>query len=346
MKLSEITRGRENNLDAIRFLAAVMVIFCHAFPISLGEGSVDFLGRLTDNQMHLGNLAVCIFFFYGGFLICKSACRIRNGKDYFKARILRIIPCLAVVTFVLAFLVGPVITELSLGEYFGNGETYKYLLNSVMILVHNLPGVFQNNIYDTTVNGPLWTLPIEFLCYIMCFIALKIKFLEEKNAKWMIILFTAGYLGAWKLLASSAVLSSALRPAGLFFAGMVYFIYKDKIVIKPWIAAVSAAILVVSAAFHILGITVFFCFPYLMMYLGFGTKHKLSGFAKRGEVSYGMYLCGWPIQQMICQGFGGQMNPWMNILLSVPLSIGCGMLLHQLVEKPLGRLQETQRRKE
>lgn len=338
MRLSEITKGRDNNLDIIRFVAAVMVIFCHAFPISLGGDNVDALGRLTNNQIHFGNLAVCIFFFYGGFLICKSAERLQNRKAYFKARALRIFPCLAVVTLVLTFIVGPILTEWSVGAYFTDRSTYQYLLNAVLIPVHNLPGVFEGNIYNATVNGPLWTLPIEFLCYIMCFIALKIKFLEQKNAKWMILMFAAGYLGAVKLLSGVALLSAALRPTGLFFAGMVYYIYRDKIVIKPWIAAVCAVILAVSAAFGVLGIAIFFCFPYLMMYLGFGTKHKLSGFAKRGEISYGVYLCGWPIQQIICQNFGGQMNPYVNVLISLPIAIVCGALLNRLVEKPLGRL--------
>ena len=337
MKLSEITGGRENNLDVIRFCAAVLVILCHAFPISLGEGHVDILGRLTEDQIHFGNLAGCIFFFYGGFLICKSAERLQKAGPYFKARILRIIPCLAVVTFVLAFVAGPILTELSPGDYFTNPGTFRYLLNSVMVLVHNLPGVFQENIYNPTVNGPLWTLPVEFLCYIMCFLALKLHFVNEKNARWMILMFAAGYLGAVKVLAGSQVLSAALRPVGLFFAGMVYYIYREKIIIRPWLAGVCGVLLAAAAAVHLLEPVIFFCFPYLMAWLGFGTRRKCSGFARRGEVSYGMYLCGWPIQQIICQAFGGQMNPYLNAALTVPLAVLCGFLLNRLVEQPLGR---------
>ena len=344
MKLSEITRGRENNLDFIRFWAAALVIFCHAFPISLGGENVDILGRLTGNQMHFGNLAVCIFFFYGGFLISKSAERLQGAKPYFKARALRLFPCLAAVTCLLALVAGPILTELSLGEYFKDMGTWKYLLNSVMVLVHDLPGVFGGNIYNGTVNGSLWTLPIEFLCYIMCFLALKLKFLNEKNAKWMVLLFAAGYLAAVKLLANSEVLSAALRPTGLFFAGMVYYVYRDKITINAWVAAVCAAILAASAAFHLLGGAVFFCFPYIMMYLGFGTKRKLSGFAKKGEISYGMYLCGWPIQQMVCQGFGGRMDPYLNALLAFPIAVLCGILLNRFVEQPIGSMAGTGRK--
>ncbi len=337
MKLSEITGGRENNLDIIRFCAAALVILCHAFPVSLGEGHVDILGRITDDQIHFGNLAVCIFFFYGGFLISKSAERLQGAGPYFKARLLRIIPCLAAVTFGLTFLAGPILTKLSPGEYFTDAGTFKYLLNSVMVLVHELPGVFQDNIYNPTVNGPLWTLPVEFLCYIMCFLAWKLHFLNEKNARWMILLFAAGYLGAVKLLAGSGVLSAALRPVGLFFAGMIYYIYREKIVIRPWLAGVCAVFLAAAARVHFLEPVIFFCLPYLLAWLGFGTKHKFSGFARRGEVSYGMYLLGWPIQQMICQVFGGRMNPYLNTVLTLPAAVLGGFLLNRLVEQPLGR---------
>ena len=34
MKLCDVTKGRNNNLDLIRFIAAMMVIFSHAFPLS------------------------------------------------------------------------------------------------------------------------------------------------------------------------------------------------------------------------------------------------------------------------------------------------------------------------
>ena len=36
MKLCDVTKGRNNNLDLIRFIAAMMVIFSHAFHLSLG----------------------------------------------------------------------------------------------------------------------------------------------------------------------------------------------------------------------------------------------------------------------------------------------------------------------
>ena len=337
MNLGEASKGRNNNLDLIRFIAAALVILCHAYPISLGNGHMDILGEATKGQIHFGNLAVCIFFLYGGYLIAKSAERLQTAKAYFKARIFRILPCLVVVTFVLTFVAGPILTEDKLGDYFTNGMTYRYLLNAIMLPVHNLPGVFEHNIYNPTVNGPLWTLPIEFLCYIMCFIVLKIGFLNRKRMKWTVPVFIIGYAGAWFVLRGNETLVAALRPAGMFYVGMLCYVYRDKISLKLSGALISLAALVLSAWAGILGITIFLFLSYFLFYIGYGTTHKFSNFAKYGEVSYGMYLCGWPIQQIICMINGGSMMPVLNFVITLPLAIVCGFILNKLVEAPVGR---------
>lgn len=170
--LESISRGRNNNLNLIRFIAALMVILGHSYVATTAGKEHEFMCIITQNQLDFGGLAVSIFFVYGGFLICKSMHRLENAKYYFKARIIRIFPPLIFVTFVMAFIVGPIVTELSIDSYFTSVGTYKYLLNSFMILVHDLPGVFLENM-QTAVNGPLWTLPVEFLCYIACYIMYK-----------------------------------------------------------------------------------------------------------------------------------------------------------------------------
>ena len=50
----------------MRFIAASLVVFSHAFPISGGADLLDPLAVFSNNQMNLGNFAVCLFFVYGG----------------------------------------------------------------------------------------------------------------------------------------------------------------------------------------------------------------------------------------------------------------------------------------
>lgn len=338
MNLEKASQGRENNLDIIRFIAAILVIFCHAFPLALGEGVLDPLAALTGDQISFGSLAVGIFFVYGGFLICKSMCRIQKTVPYFKARILRIFPPLIAVTVVLAFVVGPILTQLPLRDYYTDAGTYRYLLNCVMALQHQLPGVFLDNIYGRAVNGPLWTLPIEFICYIMCYVAYKCKLVNKKGMIAATVIFSAGCIGAWILSAKITILAPMIRPMGLFFAGMLYYVYRDKIPMKGWVAAVCFVGMVVSAVCHILPVTIFFFFPYVILYLGFGTKSVFANFAKRGEISYGIYLTAWPVQQIFAQvmcGADGIMNPYVNFLIAVPISIVLGYVVFKCVEEPV-----------
>lgn len=140
--LESISRGRNNNLNLIRFIAALMVILGHSYVATTAGKEHEFMCIITQNQLDFGGLAVSIFFVYGGFLICKSMHRLENAKYYFKARIIRIFPPLIFVTFVMAFIVGPIVTELSIDSYFTSVGTYKYLLNSFMILVHDLQECF------------------------------------------------------------------------------------------------------------------------------------------------------------------------------------------------------------
>lgn len=335
--LADITKGRDNNLDLIRFIAAIMVIFSHAFPIAQGIGVQDPLSVATNDQISFGSLAVSTFFFYGGFLICKSMHRCKQGEIYFKARIVRIFPPLIGVTLVLTFGVGPIITSLSLEEYFSNISTYRYLLNGLLILQHDLPGVFTNNIYANTVNGPLWTLPIEFLCYIMCYIFYKLHLLEKKRMGVTIVLFSIGCFLVKMVSVRVLMLASVIRPVGLFFAGMLYFVFSESIIMSSsigWLCLIGGLLSIKMGVFNY---TIFVFLPYFLMYIGYGIKKKASQFAKRGEISYGVYLCAWPIQQIICQCFGGQMNPMLNFVLSILPSIIMGTIICKFVEEPLAK---------
>ncbi len=349
MNLEQVSKGRENNLDLIRFVAAIFVIYCHAFPLTQGYGIPDPLSALTDDQISFGSLAVGIFFVYGGFLICKSMCRLKTAKAYFKARTFRIFPPLIMVTLVLAFIVGPIVTNMDIVSYFKCSTTYLYLLNGLLIGIllsmQNLPGVFENNIYGKAVNGPLWTLPIEFICYIMCFLAYKFKFLCKKNMIWLTLIFAAGCLYLDYMSESIPMLAPMIRPMGLFYAGMMYYVYRDKIKMKFSLCIVSLIAMAVSVVFGVFNITVFLFFPYFFMYIGFAAHNKFPDFAKYGEISYGMYLCAWPVQQILVEKFENNMSPFTNFIITVIISIILGFILYRFVEKPVVKWMKKEKNK-
>jgi peptidoglycan/LPS O-acetylase OafA/YrhL len=341
MQLSDISKGRNNNLDLIRLIAAIMVVFCHAFPISLGTAFTDPLSTVSHGQTSFGNLAVCIFFFYGGFLIMGSAERSRTARSFFKKRISRLFPSLIAVVLLCVFVLGPILTTSGLGVYFSSSAAYKYLLNAVLIPIHDLPGVFTTNIYGQTVNGPLWTLPIEFLCYVLCFLLFRMHITEEKKMKYSLIAFLPGYFLMSMILVRIPVLKEALRPMGMFYVGMLYYVYRDKIKMNSWAALGATAVLCISIPFGILEYTVLFCLPYVLAYTAFAVPKPKTFLDGKADISYQLYLTAWPIQQILCQCFGGSMNPWLNFIIAVPCSIAAAIGIYMLVEKRIKKTVRT-----
>ena len=84
----------------------------------------------------------------------------------------------------------------------------------------------------------------------------------------------------------------------------------------------------ISVPLHIMRITIFLFLPYLMMALGYGTKRKIADFGKKAEISYGIYLFGWPAQQCIVKYFGVSMSAIHNFILASVIAILCGFITY------------------
>ncbi len=318
MMLNDISSGRDNNLNLIRIIAAFMVILSHCVPISTGNLYSGLCGSLFERPIALGSLAVSIFFCCGGFLIAGSAERHGSAKSFFAARFRRLFPELFLVVITCVFVVGPIKTVLGTKEYFSDYHTYLYLLNAILLPVHELPGVFSNNVYDATVNGPLWTLPVEFLCYIMCYILFKTGLMSKKRLVFTIPAAVIGFLINRLIFSSVSVYSAAYKPALMFFCGILFYVYREHIPIKLSFLAIALAGLIASWYFRVSEFTIFFFLPYILMCLAFKTCRAFR-IPDRLEISYGIYLTGWPVQQIICDGFGGEMRPEANFLIAVPI---------------------------
>ena len=108
--IGQVCEGRNNNFDFIRFIAASMVIYSHAFPLSRGNDG-ELLKDITNGQWSFGSLAVAVFFVISGFLISQSYDRKNQPLNFIKARILRIFPGLIVVILLSALVLGPLFLD-------------------------------------------------------------------------------------------------------------------------------------------------------------------------------------------------------------------------------------------
>lgn len=325
------------NVNFIKFIAATMVILSHAFPLASGSSDKEWFNILTNNQYTMGGIAVAVFFFYSGLLITKSLEKNSKLKHYTVNRLVRILPPLMAVVVLSAFLLGPLTTSLSASKYFTNSGTWRYLLNGILVLNYNLPGVFENNVYPNAVNGSLWTLPLEALGYIICYIMFRLRLTQKKPMKILMVLAfpcTLAVMVLSKYIALGVVYSMVL-PVLMFFAGMFYYLLRDEIPMNIKYFILGILIILVTNFTGTLLLGLFIAFPYILAYIGFSCKKLPDLLGNLGKISYGIYLCAFPIQQCLVYVFGGSMNIWLNMLLSVPLSMLGGWLLYWGIEEKI-----------
>lgn len=85
MKLSELLKKENNNLDVFRLVAACMVIYGHAYAVVPQAGYVDVVARLLGHD-YSGSLAVKIFFFLSGLVVTNSLLHKRDVLHFAIAR--------------------------------------------------------------------------------------------------------------------------------------------------------------------------------------------------------------------------------------------------------------------
>lgn len=335
--LENSMHGISSNVNLCRFICAALVILCHAYPLTYN--STDAMLRFTNGQCSFGGLAVAILFFFSGLYVTKSMTRRSGTGEYIKARCIRIFPPLIFVVFLCTFVIGPICTELSVGSYFGNISTYIYLLNGIMIPVHNLPGVFTQSVYAATVNGPLWTMAIEFACYIALLVFYKIycKFGKKKRCLVALaVMIAAGCMGIYVLadrIPALSIFSAAIIPILAFFIGTAYYIGRKNVRLDWRLGFAGIIVLILSAKIPFYNIILLLVMPYVILSLTVGTKQILQNL-KILELSYEMYLLGWPIQQILICNLNIGTSPWTNFAIALPVDIFISWLVFQIAEKP------------
>lgn len=323
-------KGRSNNLGFLKIIAALLVIFSHSWSIT-GTGTDPFY-IFNLEQMTFGALSVTLFFFASGFFIAKSLMKGKTGKEFWKGRLIRIYPAFIVVMLLTVFVMGPVLTVLPLKEYFMSSKTWSYFLYLLMIPRYQLPGVLEDAPLSM-VNGALWTLVLEMICYAGIYIVCKLKWLNQKSLKVINCFLIPAELIL--LIIQPKMLyayNGYYRPLFIFIAGAEFCVYADQIPLKTswmWISILCGFIL---GALHRLDLYMVFGFPYVLSCLVFAKKQVSDSLGSLGDYSYSIYLAGMPVQQTVQHFFPG--SAWFNAGVSIVIASAIGFLFYRLVEVP------------
>ncbi len=342
MRLSSLARGRDNNFNLIRILAASVVLLQHATPTATGK-MVE-IGRRSIG-MSFASIAVDIFFVTSGFLVTGSLMRTRSLRGYFVSRAARIYPALIVVVVLSVFVIGILFTTLPPLTYLTHQQTILYLVRdsvAVFGVSFQLPGVFESNPYRESINASLWTLPYELHMYTILALIWWICSLgppseRDRNFSKAILIMTA--LGGVLLLAYNFT-SAAPRENGfrmlffMFFSGATYYQFRDRISVSFPIFAVGGLCLLLAT----LNRSVFFVvyiltIGYILLFIAYVPRFGLRSYNHVGDYSYGLYIYAFPVEQAFAALLPGITILGM-IARALPTSIAAAMLSWHFIEKP------------
>jgi peptidoglycan/LPS O-acetylase OafA/YrhL len=198
------------------------------------------------------------------------------------------------------------------------------------------PLTFAQNPYPHAVNGSMWTIRIEFCCYVAVALAGSIGIFRQR---WVLALFTlvAMCLAAYEqaILPDHAWQRWA-RFAAYFGAGSLFYLCRRSMPKSGWLALICGAILCTAGV-----ISPFYTWPiagtYLIFYAAYASPGWLKSVGSKNDISYGVYLYAFPLQQLYYSyAVRGKlpMNPWFGLAVVLPLGIACGWLSWLYVEKP------------
>jgi peptidoglycan/LPS O-acetylase OafA/YrhL len=328
---------RDNSFDLLRLGGCATVVWSHSYALA---GVADPLHTVFGFQF--GTLGVFVLFGMSGYLLAASLTADARLGPFWIKRGLRLWPGLFVSVALTALVMGPLVTELSAGHYLRLSQPYTYVLKqSVFDTFHpHLPGVFLHNPLPLVVNGSLWTLPLEVCCYAAMAIGSVVGALRRPRLLAAIV----GVVLIVMIVVAPPdspvgvpphgikLLANALRPCGAFAFGALLWAVKDRVP-RSWpLLGLALAVLLIPVSIGLRSAIDVLAVPYAAVVIGSMRPGPLAKVIAVGDVSYGAYIYGYPIQQVLVQYVGG-LSPIGLLALSAPASWLAGFISWHTIER-------------
>lgn len=336
---------RHNNLNLIRLLAALQVVYQHAYRWIGMPVLPDWLQGLVWSFP-----GVAVFFIVSGFLIAGSLLKEEQTLvQYAAARAMRIYPALWVNLLFLIVLIGVV------NGYLRGPDTLQFWQWTAVAFVSGSngiadqvfpPGIFQSGFYQSFPSGVLWTMPIEIAFYWLA----PVIFARPLRDRGLLTFSLAGWFAASFLLFVILPQTYSRNIADflwLFLIGSALRVYWPKI---RWMIEGRAI-------YWLIGYTTYALLHLAIMGKGhdyitfhpftFGLTLAMAGtimacaFTWKGvgdrllgeiDISYGLYLWHMPVMWTVI-AFHQEKEPWaLPVVWTLPLLIGLASWL--VVEAP------------
>lgn len=332
--------GHNNNFNFLRLLFALLVLVAHAPEVADGNRSRELLTRVF-HTLSFGEVAVDGFFLLSGYLIVQSWERAAGFLDFTRKRLRRIYPAFVVACLVGALVLAPLAVP-SGRAYFAQLD-YGQLASSTLRLEQpQVPLVFAGTPFPL-LNGAMWSIAYEVRCYVL--VAL-LGLLLRRWHRWLwlglmgfalVMLPLHQQVNRWEFPWREQLIKSPeefFRLLAFFAVGACFYLFRGFIVLRGRWAAGAALLLVgllFLPRFAALGLAT--AGAYALFWVAFAPIAALNGFKRLTDISYGLYLYGWPAQKLLSWYFPA-VSVWGLLPAVVGLASLAGYLSWHLVEAP------------
>lgn len=339
----ELATRAGNNFNVLRFLAAVLVIFSHAYELPTGLARHD--GVFYFTGLPISWYAVNVFFVVSGYLVLTSWERRPFVLAFLWARFLRIHPGLFVMLVLTIPLLGIFFSSLPLFQYLADGQTLRYLAGclSIIHVQYELPGVFENTPLSA-VNGSLWTLRYEILCYAGIALTGSVGLLRSCGTRRVVLTLVVlassvalVYLDAREMHPQGGKLAMVYELARLsmcFSLGGLYFGLEKKLPLKISILAALLILMIGARGTSLFAPVANIAVAYCTMWLAFIPDTKCLNWTRSApDYSYGIYIYAFPIQQALISTTP-TMSQATNFIFGLTLAMAFAAMSWHLIEQP------------
>ncbi|AGG87750.1 acyltransferase family protein [Rhodanobacter denitrificans] len=324
---------RSNNFDFVRLLAALSVLISHQFALhAMAE-------PLVFEYQTLGGYAVMVFFAISGYLITASWQADPNLRRFAARRLLRIWPGLLCTVALCGLVLGPIVTQVPLHAYFTDRTTLHFFGTGLFKVSPFLPGVFPNSPLAYIPNGVLWTIPIELRCY--GYLAI-LGLLGIVRARWLMLALLLG-VSAWyygvhdaeKVFSLTHTHLFEVEYATFFFSGSCLYLFREYCLIGVRKITGAAIVLGLGVVAYVAGhelIAAFLMTPFLVIACGTESSPVLRRFGRFGDLSYGVYIYAFPVQQTTIW-LTPRLGIYQHFAIAIPVTLVLAWLSWHFVEK-------------
>lgn len=311
------------------------MLVAHSVDLLMGDPGEP-MWWLTRQRMSLGDFAVEGFMVLSGYLVAESWFFSSGAPGFMAKRVLRIYPAFILACIACVFLVAPLA-----GGVLRSASASGLAVSTLLLQEPRVPGAMATLPFQGSMDGSMWTVAVEFQCYLVLAGLGLIGVLRRPPLVHIAAYTAVLFYGGVTVLG----LGTPFARLAVFFAiGAWTYVFRDRVPRRGWLAGLALAVLVASEFVPgpVFFLVLPFCWSYIVLWVASAGAVRLPAWLARSDYSYGAYLYGWPVQQLVIRDLA-VISPPLLFAISLPVTLGAAAISWHALERPALALKRRRR---